>query len=87
MFARRVKVDAKAVSEVVLVLATQSLQRKVYWWCTEQMLTVPGAVGRDLLVDDGGVATLLIRKGHVWEEKYGKDGSLLDPATADHPGD
>ena len=31
-----------------------------YWWCTEQMLTWPDGSGPDLLVDDGGDATLLI---------------------------
>merc|ERR1711870_7545 len=30
-----------------------------YWWCTEQMMTVPGEDGCDLLVDDGGDATNL----------------------------
>merc|ERR1711874_329102 len=50
-----------------------------YWWCTEQMMTVPGADGCDQLVDDGGDATLLIHKGKEFEEKYAKDGSLPDP--------
>jgi adenosylhomocysteinase len=31
-----------------------------YWWCTEQALTWPDGEGADLLVDDGGDATLLI---------------------------
>merc|ERR1711866_38528 len=52
-----------------------------YWWCTEQMMTVPGADGCDLLVDDGGDATLLIHKGKEFEEKYAKDGSLPDPSS------
>jgi len=52
-----------------------------YWWCTEQMMTVPGADGCDLLVDDGGDATLLIHKGKEMEEKFAKDGSLPDPAS------
>ena len=34
-----------------------------YWWCTEQALTWPGSDGPDLLVDDGGDATLLIHGG------------------------
>merc|ERR1712206_5075 len=50
-----------------------------YWRCTEQMMTVPGKDGCDLLVDDGGDATLLIHKGKEFEEKYAKDGSLPDP--------
>merc|ERR1712151_676241 len=55
-----------------------------YWWCTEQMMTVPGADGCDLLVDDGGDATLLIHKGKEYEEKYAKDGTLPDPASTDN---
>ena len=34
-----------------------------YWWCTEQMLTVPGVEGCDGLVDDGGDASLLTPLG------------------------
>merc|ERR1711861_61463 len=56
-----------------------------YWWCTEQMMTVPGKDGCDQLVDDGGDATLLIHKGKEFEEKYAKDGSLPDPASTDNP--
>merc|ERR1711896_89716 len=52
-----------------------------YWWCTEQMMTVPGSDGCDLLVDDGGDATLLIHKGKELEGKFAKDGSLPDPAS------
>merc|ERR1712078_244028 len=52
-----------------------------YWRCTEQMMTVPGEDGCDLLVDDGGDATLLIHKGKEFEEKYAKDGTLPDPAS------
>merc|ERR1712165_399123 len=55
-----------------------------YWWCTEQMMTVPGADGCDQLVDDGGDATLLIHKGKEYEEKYAKDGSLPDPTSTDN---
>merc|ERR1711981_582244 len=55
-----------------------------YWWCTEQMMTVPGEDGCDLLVDDGGDATLLIHKGKEFEEKFAKDGSLPDPSSTDN---
>merc|ERR1711975_58295 len=56
-----------------------------YWWCTEQMMTVPGKDGCDQLVDDGGDATLLIHKGKEFEEKFAKDGSLPDPASTTNP--
>merc|ERR1719162_2439426 len=47
-------------------------------------MTVPGADGCDMLVDDGGDATLLIHKGKEFEEKYAKDGTLPDPASTDN---
>ena len=45
------------------------------------MLTWPGKDGPDLIVDDGGDATMLIHEGRKAEEKYAKDGSLPDPAS------
>ncbi|MCB9481242.1 MAG: adenosylhomocysteinase [Desulfobacteraceae bacterium] len=45
-----------------------------YWWCTEQALTWPDGSGPDLIVDDGGDATLMVHEG----VKIEKDPSLLD---------
>merc|ERR1712113_757594 len=73
---------AKAGTSTVFAWKGETLEE--YWWCTEQMMTVPGADGCDLLVDDGGDATLLIHKGKEFEEKYAKDGSLPDPTTTDN---
>jgi len=39
-----------------------------YWWCTEQGLLWPDGSGPDLIVDDGGDATLLIHKGFEYEQ-------------------
>ncbi|HSJ13006.1 MAG TPA: adenosylhomocysteinase [Longimicrobiales bacterium] len=39
-----------------------------YWWCTEQALTWPDGSGPDLIVDDGGDATLLVHKGLEFEK-------------------
>ena len=39
-----------------------------YWWCTYQALSHPGGLGPQLVVDDGGDATLLIHKGYELEE-------------------
>ena len=38
-----------------------------YWWCTKRALTFPDGKGPDLIVDDGGDATLLIHKGYDCE--------------------
>merc|ERR1719353_1160864 len=56
-----------------------------YWDCTEDCLTWPGADGPDLIVDDGGDATMLIHKGREYETKYAKDGTLPDPASTSNP--
>ena len=42
-----------------------------YWWCTNQALTFPGGKGPELIVDDGGDATLLIHKGVELENGSG----------------
>merc|ERR1712118_471007 len=74
---------AKAGTSTVFAWKGETLEE--YWWCTEQMMTVPGADGCDLLVDDGGDATLLIHKGKELEAKFAKDGSLPDPASTTNP--
>jgi len=48
-----------------------------YWWCTEMALTWPDGSGPDLIVDDGGDATLFIHYG----VKAEKDPSILDQPT------
>ncbi|KAG2444188.1 hypothetical protein HYH02_009126 [Chlamydomonas schloesseri] len=55
-----------------------------YWWCTEQALTWAGCDGPDLLVDDGGDATLLIHEGLKAEAAYAKDGTLPNPDSTDN---
>ncbi len=52
-----------------------------YWWCTLQALTFPGGEGPDLIVDDGGDATLLIHKGYELEEYFAKYGNVPDITT------
>ncbi len=51
-----------------------------YWWCTWQSLQFPGGKGPQLLVDDGGDATLLIHKGYEMEE--GSD--WVDTPSSNH---
>merc|ERR1712238_359567 len=74
---------AKAGTSTVFAWKGETLPE--YWWCTEQMMTVPGADGCDQLVDDGGDATLLVHKGKELEAKYAKDKSLPDPSSTDNP--
>jgi adenosylhomocysteinase len=74
---------AKAGTATVFAWKGETLPE--YWWCTEQMMTVPGSDGCDLLVDDGGDATLLIHKGKEFEGKFAKDGTLPDPTSTDNP--
>ena len=50
-----------------------------YWWCTEQALTWPGQDGPNMILDDGGDATLLVHKGVEFE----RAGAVPDPASAD----
>jgi len=57
-----------------------------YWWCTLQMLSFPddgNGPGPDVIVDDGGDATMLIHMGVKAEEAFEKDGTLPDPNSTD----
>jgi adenosylhomocysteinase len=50
-----------------------------YWWCTEQALNWPDGGGPNMILDDGGDATLLVHKGREFEQA----GAVPDPASAD----
>jgi adenosylhomocysteinase len=50
-----------------------------YWWATEQALTWPGHDGPNMILDDGGDATLLVHKGAEFE----RAGAVPDPESAD----
>jgi adenosylhomocysteinase len=58
----------------VAVFAWKGETLEEYWWCTEQALEWPDGSGPDLIVDDGGDATLLLHKGVEFE----KAGSVPD---------
>jgi adenosylhomocysteinase len=51
-----------------------------YWWCTLQALDWPGEEGCNLILDDGGDATLLVHLGAEMEEK----GEMPDPTKGDN---
>ncbi len=55
----------------VPVFAWKGETLEEYWWCTEQALTWPDGSGPNLILDDGGDATLLVHKGAEFE-KAGK---------------
>ncbi|MDP4180174.1 MAG: adenosylhomocysteinase [Bacillota bacterium] len=61
----------------VPVFAWKGETLEEYWWCTEQMLTFPGGLGPQLIVDDGGDATLIIHRGYKAEN----NPAILDEAT------
>merc|ERR1719439_433368 len=65
----------------VAVFAWKGETLAEYWWCTEQALTWENYPGPDLIVDDGGDATLLIHKGKEYEAAFAKDGTLPDPES------
>jgi adenosylhomocysteinase len=50
-----------------------------YWWCIEQTLAWPDGNGPNMILDDGGDATLLVHKG----TEYERAGAVPDPAGAD----
>jgi adenosylhomocysteinase len=57
----------------VPVFAWKGESLEEYWWCTMQALTFPDGSGPDLIVDDGGDATLFIHKGYELEKFYKKN--------------
>jgi len=55
-----------------------------YWWCTYQCLVWPDDEGCcNMIVDDGGDATLLIHEGVKAEAAFAKDGTLPDPSSTE----
>jgi adenosylhomocysteinase len=56
------------------VFAWKGESLEEYWWCTAQALTFPGGKGPNLIVDDGGDASLLVHQGYKAEN----DPSILD---------
>jgi len=72
---------AAAIAEAgIPVYAWKGETLEEYWWCTEQALTWPDGQGPNMILDDGGDATLLVHKGVEYEAA----GEVPDPATADN---
>ncbi len=71
----------------VPVFAWKGETLEEYWWCTDQMMTWPDAAdgtkydGPNMILDDGGDATMLLHKG----VEYEKAGVVPDPTEASNP--
>ena len=64
----------------VPVFAWKGETLEEYWWCTEQMMTWEGHDGPNMILDDGGDATLLLHKGVEYEAA----GQVPDPTEANN---
>ena len=65
----------------VPVFAWKGETLEEYWFCTDQMMTWPGGDGPNMILDDGGDATMLLHKG----VEYERTGEVPDPMSASNP--
>jgi adenosylhomocysteinase len=63
----------------VPVFAWKGETLEEYWWCTEQVVNWPGEDGPNMILDDGGDATMLVHKGREYELA----GAVPNPADAE----
>ena len=72
---------AAAIAAVgIPVFAWKGETIEEYWWCTEQALTWPDGSTPNMILDDGGDATLLVHKG----AEYEKAGTVPDALAGDN---
>jgi len=72
---------AAAIAAVgIPVYAWKGETLEEYWWCTEQALNWPDGAGPNMILDDGGDATLLVHKG----VEYEKAGAVPAPTADDN---
>jgi adenosylhomocysteinase len=71
---------AAIAAEGIPVFAWKGETIEEYWWCTEQALTWPNGEGPNMILDDGGDATLLIHKGVEFE----RAGAVPEPKAGDN---
>ena len=71
---------AAIAADGVPVFAWKGETLEEYWWCTEQALKWPEGDGPNMVLDDGGDATLLIHKG----VEYEKAGAVPTPTADDN---
>ena len=71
---------AAIAAQGIPVFAWKGESIEEYWWCTEQMLAWPGGGEPNMILDDGGDATLLIHKGVEFE----KAGAVPEAKAGDN---
>ncbi|MDY6980011.1 MAG: adenosylhomocysteinase [Pseudomonadota bacterium] len=71
---------AAIAAQGIPVYAWKGETLEEYWWCTEQVLTWPNGELPNMILDDGGDATLLVHKGVEFE----KAGAVPDPAKEEN---
>ena len=64
----------------VPVFAWKGETLEEYWWCTDQALSWTDSEGPNMILDDGGDATLLVHNGVEYEQA----GAVPDPSTAEN---
>nr|GMD65552.1 adenosylhomocysteinase [Ipomoea batatas] len=85
IFSTQDPVAAAIARDSAAIFAWKGETLQEYWWCMERALDWgPGGGGPDLIVDDGGDATLLIHQGVKAEEEYTKNGTVPDPNSTNN---
>mmetsp|Transcript_29504 Transcript_29504/g.73054 ORF Transcript_29504/g.73054 Transcript_29504/m.73054 type:complete len:486 (-) Transcript_29504:467-1924(-) len=74
---------AAVARDSAAVFAWKGETLEEYWWCTDKMLNWNGE-NLDIIVDDGGDATLLIHEGFKAENAFKATGAIPDPASTDN---
>ncbi|MFP4655169.1 MAG: adenosylhomocysteinase [Methanohalobium sp.] len=77
IFSTQDEAAAAIAAEGIPVFAWKGETIDEYWWCTKQALTWPDGKGPNLIVDDGGDATLMMHRGYEAED----NPSILDEPT------
>jgi adenosylhomocysteinase len=80
IFSTQDQAAAAIAAEGIPVFAWKGETIEEYWWCTEQALTWPDGGTPNMILDDGGDATLLVHKGAEYEEA----GAVPDADASDN---
>jgi adenosylhomocysteinase len=80
IFSTQDQAAAAIAAQGIPVFAWKGETIEEYWWCTEQALTWPDGGAPNMILDDGGDATLLVHKG----AEYEKAGMVPDAKDSDN---